>query len=399
MLQPVLDPFHRPARDARRDRHQHDVGKHALLDAEAAAGIRRRAQPQPVARHLQRARHHRMHAERPLEIREHVVGVLAADRIRRPRRRSRSACRNCADSGPRPRSRCAASREGALRVAVAERAVARDIAPSPSCSTGASGSSAATGSTTAAAARSRPRSDRARPRRGSGLPRPPPRPARRHSARDRPRSASTDRRLARRRRRLAEALVTSAPVMHGGDAARMARAASRADRADHRMRMRRAQDRGMQRAGRHAEIVDVAAAPGQQVGVLHPLDRLAAPAGVATAMSLPVPASVTMLHLASHDQARDTAEALRPRAGDNRAAAGSHIARLARSSRRARPARGDQAERRSALRARGLCQAARRAARDAVSAPGRPRRFRSFPGSFRTATGSPRRWASSRPRC
>ena len=77
MLQPVLDPFHRPARDARRDPHQRDVGEDALLHAEAAAGVRRHAQAQPVARHFQRARQHRMDAERPLEGREHVVGVLA----------------------------------------------------------------------------------------------------------------------------------------------------------------------------------------------------------------------------------------------------------------------------------------------------------------------------------
>ena len=99
MLEPVLDPFHRPAGDARGDADQHDVGKHALLDAEAAAGIGRGAQRSRLPGHLQRARHHRMHAERPLEIREHVVGVLAGDRIRRRRRRFRSACRSCADSG------------------------------------------------------------------------------------------------------------------------------------------------------------------------------------------------------------------------------------------------------------------------------------------------------------
>ena len=77
MFEPVLDPFHRPPGSARRGGDQHDIGKHALLDAEAAAGIRRRSQPQPIAGHLQRPRHHRMDAERPLEIREHIIAVLA----------------------------------------------------------------------------------------------------------------------------------------------------------------------------------------------------------------------------------------------------------------------------------------------------------------------------------
>ena len=77
MLEPVLDPFHRAAGDARRDPHQRDVGEDALLHAETAAGIGRHAQPQPVARHFQRARQHRVDAERPLEGRQDIVGVLA----------------------------------------------------------------------------------------------------------------------------------------------------------------------------------------------------------------------------------------------------------------------------------------------------------------------------------
>ena len=98
MLDAVLDPFHRPAGSARGDAHQYDVGKHRLLDAEAAAGSRRRAQAQPIARHFQRPRHHRMQAERPLEIGQNIVGVLARFVWRRRRRRSRSACTSCADN-------------------------------------------------------------------------------------------------------------------------------------------------------------------------------------------------------------------------------------------------------------------------------------------------------------
>ena len=76
MLDPVLDPFHRPAGDLRRQPQQHDIGKHRKLDAETAAGIRRYAQPQFRPRHPQRPRHHRMHRERALEIRQHVVAAL-----------------------------------------------------------------------------------------------------------------------------------------------------------------------------------------------------------------------------------------------------------------------------------------------------------------------------------
>ena len=69
------------------------------------------------------------------------------------------------------------------------------------------------------------------------------------------------------------------------------------------------------------------------------------------------------------DQARD-AEGFRAR--QQCAATGPHIARLARSSGGARAPGGDQAERQSALRACGLCQAARRSARHGVPAAGRP---------------------------
>jgi hypothetical protein len=41
--------------------------------------------------------------------------------------------------------------------------------------------------------------------------------------------------------------------------------------------MRRAQDRGMERARPHREVVDVAAAPGEEAQILDALDRLAEP--------------------------------------------------------------------------------------------------------------------------
>ena len=76
MLEPVLDPFDRPAGDARGQRGQHDVGKDRELDAEAAAAVGRDAQPQLRPGDAQGARHHRVGAERALKIRQHVVALL-----------------------------------------------------------------------------------------------------------------------------------------------------------------------------------------------------------------------------------------------------------------------------------------------------------------------------------
>ena len=76
MLDAVLDPFHRPAGDARGDGRQHHIGKHGKLDAETAAAVGRNAHPESRAGHAHRPRHHRMGAERALEIRQHVVAVV-----------------------------------------------------------------------------------------------------------------------------------------------------------------------------------------------------------------------------------------------------------------------------------------------------------------------------------
>ena len=77
MFEPVLDPFYRPCGDAGGDGGENDIGKHALLDAEGAAGIGRRAQPHTVAGHVQGAGNHRMDRERTLKICRDVIGVLA----------------------------------------------------------------------------------------------------------------------------------------------------------------------------------------------------------------------------------------------------------------------------------------------------------------------------------
>ena len=126
MLEPVLDPFHRPPAGSRGHAHQHDVREHALLDAEAAAGIGRRAQPEAIARHFQRARHHGMQTERPHEIREHVIGVLARivfgdDPVGFHRR---AGIARIADGD---RDRGARIGEGALGIAVAEAAFTDEI--------------------------------------------------------------------------------------------------------------------------------------------------------------------------------------------------------------------------------------------------------------------------------
>ncbi len=126
MLEPILDPFDRPAGDARGDADEHHVRHEALLDAEAAAGVGRRAQAQPIARHLERARHHRVQAERPHEIGEDVVGVFARvvrgdDPVGLDRRAGIARVADLDRDAVRRRG------EGRVGIAVAERAVARDV--------------------------------------------------------------------------------------------------------------------------------------------------------------------------------------------------------------------------------------------------------------------------------
>ena len=127
MLQPVFDPFDRAADGASRRSDQHDIREDTLLDAEAPAGIRRRAQTQAVTWHLERARQHRMDAKRALEIGEHVEGILArvvvGDHAISLDGRAGVARVPDVDANA---MRCGAER--LLGVAVAEAAVACDIA-------------------------------------------------------------------------------------------------------------------------------------------------------------------------------------------------------------------------------------------------------------------------------
>ncbi len=127
VLHPVLDPLHRPVHYPCGGGDQHDVGEHALLYAEAAARVRRRPQPQPVARHSQRAGDDGVNAERPLEVCQHVIRVQPRVVLRHHAvgldRRAGAAGVVHGDAD-RMGSLC----EGSVGVAVAEAAVAGDVA-------------------------------------------------------------------------------------------------------------------------------------------------------------------------------------------------------------------------------------------------------------------------------
>ena len=285
MLEPILDPFDRPAGHACRECDQHDIGEDALLDPEAAAGIGRRAQPQAIARHLERARDDRVNAEGALEIGRHVIGVEAGvvfrDHAIGLDRRAGVARIIHLDREP---VRC--RREGAFRIAVAEGALAREVA---------------------AEARMQHRRLRrqGRTRIDDGGERPVVgldeiERVLRHIAvachhqcygladiahpvgGDRP---AFDRRLDADDEAGAYRLHFRARE-HGGDAGQGPRA-RRIDGGDLGMGMGRAQDRGMERAGRDAEIVDEAAAPGQECCILHARERTPDPGCALHALSPP----------------------------------------------------------------------------------------------------------------
>ena len=275
MLKPVLDPFHRPAGGARRDPHQHDIGKQALLHAEAAAGIRRRTQPETVARHLQRARHHRVQAERPHEIREHVIGVLGrvvfGDQPVGLDRRT-----GIARIADRHRHAARGIGKRAFRIAVAEQSLAREVRAKAvvqhrlrwiergqrvdNCGqrlvVDLDQVERVLGEITVGRDDHGHRlADIAHPVDG-----------------DRP---AFDRRLDADHQAGGEGSDILAG-QHDGHAGRVAcRLGS--DGRDSRMRMRRTQDGGVQRARFHPKVVDETAAPGEQGCVFDALDRLAAP--------------------------------------------------------------------------------------------------------------------------
>ena len=125
MLESILDPFHRASRLARGEAHRDDVREDGLLDAEAATGIPRAAQPKSCARHPQRPRHHRMQRERTLEVGQHVVAVLPEvfghddEPLDRGARIARIAHRD--------RHPVRGARERSVGVAVAETPVAHDV--------------------------------------------------------------------------------------------------------------------------------------------------------------------------------------------------------------------------------------------------------------------------------
>ena len=127
VFEPVLDPLHRRARLARREAHQHDIRKHGLLHAEAAAGIARRLVTQAIGRHVQRHRHHGVQRERPHEIRRDVVAFVA----RKILGDDHAALDRRAGVARIMRDQLHAMRralEGRFRLAVAEMPVADDVA-------------------------------------------------------------------------------------------------------------------------------------------------------------------------------------------------------------------------------------------------------------------------------
>ena len=124
VLAAVLRPAHRHSEQARRDRHQHHRVQHGRLRAERAAALGRGQQPQLRARDPERGRRDAVQRERPLEVRprghparlpvrDHAV---ALDRCRRGAR--------VAEVRPHDVRR---PREGRVRVAVAERAIAGHV--------------------------------------------------------------------------------------------------------------------------------------------------------------------------------------------------------------------------------------------------------------------------------
>ena len=126
MLQPVLDPFERHAEEPARGGEQHHIGVHPLLDAEAAAALRRGDQAQPVARHPERTAHQGVQDERPLEIGPDRVAVGRRLELR-DRAVGLHRSRGIAWEGPVQPDHAVGLRERGFRVAVAETAMVDDV--------------------------------------------------------------------------------------------------------------------------------------------------------------------------------------------------------------------------------------------------------------------------------
>ena len=263
VFQPVLDPFHRPAGKPGDRGHQHDIGREPLLDAEAAAGVGRGAQAQPVGRHAQGRRHHRMQRERPLEGRRHLigagVGVPGGDQPETLDGRHRAARIAHLDG-----EAAVGGGEGAFRVAVGKAPPVREI-----------GAGGLVQQRRTFRYRRRGRDDGGKRlvldlhqlQRILG----PVAVLRQH---DRDRLA-----------RIAHLVGRDREVAHGraqrrdegpeagGDVRprEQAHALRRGDGAEPRMGVGRAQDRGMERARRHGQVVDEPPPAAEQRRVLHPL--------------------------------------------------------------------------------------------------------------------------------
>ena len=127
MLHPVFDPLDRAPRNPGRDRHQHGIGCDALLHAETAARIRRRANAQARGRHLQRHRHNGLDGERALKVGQHVIdvfmGVVVCDQAEALNRAREAARIDGVD-----RHHMGRRRECLLNVAVIERPLGDQVA-------------------------------------------------------------------------------------------------------------------------------------------------------------------------------------------------------------------------------------------------------------------------------
>ena len=269
VFEPVLHPLHWPAGDPGRRRDQHRIGGDALLDAEAATAVGRGAQAQAVARHLEGARHDGVDAERPLEVGEDVVAVLVGvvfgdDAVTFHRR---AAVAGIADRHGEAVGR---RREGAVRIAVAEVPVAHQVGADALVQDrrplGEGGLGVHDGRAAPVAHRHEvgPVLGAVAVRRhhdGDGLPDVAD-AVHRHGAR-------VDRDAQRRHQALRD-VEEVAPGDHRDDA-RQGQRGGRVDGEEVGVGVGRPEDRGMQRARPGAEVVDVAAAPGQEGRVLDAL--------------------------------------------------------------------------------------------------------------------------------
>ena len=128
VFEPVLDPLHRRAAGLLRGQaHQHHIGQHGLLHAEAAAAVARQLVAQLVGRHAEGQRHHRMQAERAHEVAGDFI-ALAAGQAFGDDDSAFDGRAAVARVVHRQRDATVCRGEGGVGVAIAEAAIADDVA-------------------------------------------------------------------------------------------------------------------------------------------------------------------------------------------------------------------------------------------------------------------------------